>query len=802
MTSGRGDQTAGRAVAVREALRRGSSAPQEHEPSSMLPLRLGVERGLAATLAVVASSLVLLALPDFTADHLPGTTPLVVLSLCLAGSMLAALPLALLERPGPVRVALWIPVVAYVGLLVLEPFQLHDVQRATSMPWLVGLSLIAFSCTAVAEVRPVRAGVICAGIDTALACVYAGRLPLSHDLLQFVGLGLFAAALIVAVRTLRVRADEADEAEAHAQQLFEDHQRRVATEAERVHTDALLHDAVLATFLAAAGNQDPGRAASMARSALEVVSERDDRPVVQPTTVRFGRALASAERQLAPFRQLARIDLCDARDVDLPSDVADALLAATVQALANSAEHAGPSARRTAVATRLDDGGLHITVSDDGAGFDLAGVPRERLGVRVSIVERLRLAGGSASIDSSPGHGTTISLRWHPTDGTASSVRRPGETLLELIPRRQLYRILGVVIVVAVLIATVDAVVVTHTYGSVIASVLGLAILPTLLRGARRGSLSGRAAWGTTAVSCLLCCVAPIGLDPSTFDYVSISRYTCGVLAGAVMGWMAGRRLPPVVAVVFLVGQITLWAGPAAVIHLGLAAEIVLVIAALLMHRAIREVTAAARVAAEQHRELTIEQAELDAFHLERRRRLHHADRTAAPMLRHIVDEHGELDAAARAECRVLEQALRDEIRGRSLLNEAVREMVSAHRRRGALVQVLDDGGLDGTDPEALDALLDDVARRLEPVRSSRIVIRTGQPDSDTAITVVASTPDEMAAALGLDTDDEVDLWLAIPRSDTLARPAPDAPASERARERERESARASAAPPLAEAAR
>ena len=783
MATGIVDATAAWVLAVRKALHPGPASAQEAVPTSMPPLRIGVERGMAATLAVVASLLVVLALPDFIADHLPGATPLVALSLCLAGSMLAALPLALLERPGPVRAGLWIPVAAYVGLLVLESFHHHDGTPATSTPWLVGLSLIAFSCTAVAEVRPARAVAICVGIDTALTCVYADRLSTSHSLLQFVALGLFAIALVAGVRVLRVRADEADAAETHAQQLFEEHQRQVATEAERVHTDALLHDTVLASLLAAAGNQVPGRAADMARSALDIVSDLGEQRAAPPATVTFGEAVDSAGRELAPFHGLARIDLTGACDVRLPPDVAEALLSATLQALVNSAEHAGPSALRTVVATRLDDGGLAVTVSDDGAGFDLTEIPRERLGVRVSIVERMRLVGGSAVVRSAPGGGTTVSLAWHPadgpapgTDGARSDARRPGQTLLELVPRRTLYRLLGVVIIVAVVIATVDAVVVTHAYGSVVASVLGLTILPTLVRGARRGVMSDRAAWGTTVVSCLLCCVATIGLDPEAFDYVTISRYTCGVLAGAGMGWMAGRRLPPLVAVAFLVGQIALWAGPEGVIRLGLAVEIVVVIAALLMHRALREITAAAHVAAEQHRALTIQQTELDAFHRERQRRLHHAERTAAPMLRQIVDAHGELDEAARAECRVLEQALRDEIRGRSLLNDAVRAVVSAHRRRGALVQVLDDGGLDGTDPEARDALLDDVARRLEPVRSSRIVLRTGQPDSDTAVTVVASTPDETAAALGLDADDEVDLWLSIPRSGALARRAESSP--------------------------
>jgi len=95
---------------AREAPRVG---PPAHDPPRVGPpadddsLRLGTERSMAATLAVAASLLVLPALPDFTADHLPGMTPLVVVSLFLGGSMLAALPLALLRRPGPVRAGLW-----------------------------------------------------------------------------------------------------------------------------------------------------------------------------------------------------------------------------------------------------------------------------------------------------------------------------------------------------------------------------------------------------------------------------------------------------------------------------------------------------------------------------------------------------------------------------------------------------------------------------------------------------------------------------------------------------------------------
>lgn len=772
MSTGVVDQTPARTLAepvgTREAPRSRRVGPPDDDDS----LRLGMERSMAATLAVAASLLVLLALPDFTADHLPGLTPLVVVSLFLGGSMLAALPLALLRHPGSVRVGLWIPVAAYVGLLVLEPFQTHrnPVGEGT-IPWLVGLALVAFACTAVAEVDPVRAGIVCGGIDAALAAAYWGRFPFIDNLLEFIGLGLLAAALVTGVWALRARADQADAAEHHAQLLFEEQQREQATEVERVHTDALLHDTVLAALLTAGGDHAPERTAAVARSALDIVSDESHRATLQPTTVPFGDALSTAEPELAPLRGDARVDLASARDVLLPPATAEALVSATVQALTNSVRHAGDSAERTATATPLPGGGVRIAVTDDGEGFDPSVVAPERLGVRVSILERVRLVGGTASIRSAPGRGTAVRLEWHPAGPPAPVVRRPGEGLLNLIPRRQLSRVLGVVVVVAVLIATVDAVLVTHAYGSVVASLLGLLILPALVRGARRGWMSSRTAWGTTAVSCLLCAVATIGLDPAAFDYVSVARYTCGVLAGAVMGWMAGRKAPPVVAVAVLVAQITLWAGPTGTIRLGLAGEIVVVIAALLMHHAIRLVTSAARVAAGQHRELTIVQAELDAVHQERHRRLEHAHRTVAPTLRQVVDAGGELDEATRAECRLLEQALRDEIRGRGLLNDAVRASVEALRRRGSLVQVLDDGGLDDIAPETLDALLDDVAGRLEPVRSSRVVIRSGHPESGTAVTIVASTPDETAAALGLDADDEVDLWVTLPHPEAATAP-------------------------------
>jgi signal transduction histidine kinase len=95
----------------------------------------------------------------------------------------------------------------------------------------------------------------------------------------------------------------------------------------------------------------------------------------------------------------------------LPQDVGLCLFRIAQEALRNVARHAG--ARQTEVCLRRLDGGLELTVKDDGAGFD----PRQRraemsLG-HAGMRQRVALLGGNIDIESSPGQGTTI-LAWVP----------------------------------------------------------------------------------------------------------------------------------------------------------------------------------------------------------------------------------------------------------------------------------------------------------------------------------------------------------------------------------------------------
>lgn len=167
-------------------------------------------------------------------------------------------------------------------------------------------------------------------------------------------------------------------------------------------------------------------------------------------------------------------------------------------------------------------------------------------------------------------------------------------------------------------------------------------------------------------------------------------------------------------------------------------------------------------------REATDWQAAQEAHVYERQFRLGQTSAMALPMLRAIQESGGNLTEAQRQECLYLEGAIRDEIRGRRLLNDAVREEVMNARRRGATVTLLDEGGIDDLSDEDLERVLNRLAMAIHDTTADKVIARTVPEGSDIAVTVVGlKTVDDDALALGQDStdDEEVDLWLEIPRT-------------------------------------
>lgn len=167
-------------------------------------------------------------------------------------------------------------------------------------------------------------------------------------------------------------------------------------------------------------------------------------------------------------------------------------------------------------------------------------------------------------------------------------------------------------------------------------------------------------------------------------------------------------------------------------------------------------------------REATDWQAAQEAHVHERQFRLGQTSAMALVMLRQIQESGGNLTDEQRRECLHLEGAIRDEIRGRKLLNDAVRDEVMNARRRGATVTLLDEGGIDDLSDEDLDRVLNRLALAIHETDADKVIARTVPEGSDVAVTVVGlRTVDDDALALGQDSleDEEVDLWLEIPRA-------------------------------------
>jgi hypothetical protein len=221
--------------------------------------------------------------------------------------------------------------------------------------------------------------------------------------------------------------------------------------------------------------------------------------------------------------------------------------------------------------------------------------------------------------------------------------------------------------------------------------------------------------------------------------------------------------------ILFLIVQTVLWDGPLALINIGVIGSTAWVAIAHIITNALSKAARDSQRFALAEREATDWHAAQEAHLNERQFRLGQTSVMALPMLRAIQQTHGDLSAAQRAECLHLEGAIRDEIRGRKLLNNAVREQVMLARRRGTTVTLLDEGGIDDLDDAELERVLDRLAEALRTTAADKVIARTVPEGSEVAVTVVGlrTSDDGSASLLGTDSleDDEVELWLEIPRT-------------------------------------
>lgn len=277
------------------------------------------------------------------------------------------------------------------------------------------------------------------------------------------------------------------------------------------------------------------------------------------------------------------------------------------------------------------------------------------------------------------------------------------------------------------------------------------------------------------AINVLVCAALPVLIAPMLdLERPGGLGYATWYVAavGTLMTITSTRRrhLFAWAGIATLVIHTIVWGGFGAVIGIGVIGSVVWVAISHILSRALASASRDALQFAEAEREATNWQAAQDAHLTERQVRLSTTTDRALPMLRLIAEREGDLTDEERRECQYLEAGIRDEIRGRRLLNDSVRQAVLDARRRGAVVTLFDEGGLDDVDEASMDGALTELAEAIAQTQAMRIIARTAPADSATAITVVGLTPagDASASELGSDDeegdDDEVDLWMEIPK--------------------------------------
>jgi signal transduction histidine kinase/phage shock protein PspC (stress-responsive transcriptional regulator) len=204
---------------------------------------------------------------------------------------------------------------------------------------------------------------------------------------------LLGVAVVIAPWFIRLSGDLAEERAARVR------------ESERAEIAAHLHDSVLQTLALIQQKAGPqSEAARLARA--------------QERELREWLFAGSAVHPVDLAAELRRIAGAIERDFTVqfevvtagtsPDDVPDAFVAAAREAMLNAARHAGGT-----VSLYLESGsaGTTLSVTDRGPGFSLDAVPEDRLGVRESILGRMRRVGGSAEVRQGPGgRGTEILL--------------------------------------------------------------------------------------------------------------------------------------------------------------------------------------------------------------------------------------------------------------------------------------------------------------------------------------------------------------------------------------------------------
>lgn len=248
---------------------------------------------------------------------------------------------------------------------------------------------------------------------------------IQRALILVVGMAFVILAALLWIKALRRQVGERT-AQLTAQiQLREETERRRAVEEERTRIAKDLHDDLGANLTrivylsqrvttARREKQDtaqwfdliPATARRTIQSLDEIVWAVDPRHDSLESLANYLSQFAQEHLTLAQVRCALNVPLV-LPAVPLTADIRHNLLMATREALQNVVTHA--SAREARLDLKLEDDGLHISVTDNGSGFDPNSVAPRGNGLN-NMRRRLQSIGGQLDIRSQAGQGTTVAM--------------------------------------------------------------------------------------------------------------------------------------------------------------------------------------------------------------------------------------------------------------------------------------------------------------------------------------------------------------------------------------------------------
>ena len=527
--------------------------------------------------------------------------------------------------------------------------------------------------------------------------------------------------------------------------------RQASTRAQH-EANSFIHDHILSALIAVA-NGLPDRAAlrDSARQALDSLSAGTT--VASPVATRT--LLNDVAGRVGVMAGDIRTDVVLTREHEIPSEVAQAITEATLEAVRNSLRHAGsddaPVTRRVTLTS--DACGISIEVSDNGCGFDPAVAGRGRHGVSGSIIARMQDVGGRATVDSAPGEGACVTLRWRPNldsadqqrperdaaQNEAASWERSLSASMESAGARAIAA--GLALVHFILLVYECAV---HSYWHWPPAALSfIALLPpaVLLLKAWPDALLPR--WVAQLTVVVIAAVNFLVLPQIiTTGWPGYASWCTGAGSDLSRGLLMRGR--PVYA----------WAGSAAttlataywVISTG--RPLLMIFTYMLGHYftlvswhgvAHLSTRATTQIAATQ-RETARLQAQQRA-HEEADRimtsRMASVRQRVTPLLTQIADGKAPTPKL-RSQAYLLEAELRDEIRAPFFTGTSIVTSAQAARRRGTEVILLDDSGDNTTiDDQVRTNAVNYVTKFLNVTQSNRVVIRLNPPRRPTLLTIV-----------------------------------------------------------------